>query len=88
MRIYTSEDIYEAVSNTLNNVPEATLRRWIDKATVDAYLNAKPYAFLDFMKIVYEYYNDPNYDKLYEQLNRIYEQDIPELNFEDDNFEI
>lgn len=89
MRIYTRQEIFNAMRHRVSNaITNGHLQAMIDCAVSEAYYGNHTHNFKEIMRVVYEYYNDPNFTELESQLDRIYEQDVTELNFDDDEFEI
>lgn len=89
MKIYTSEEIYKALRNNVSiEISDKQLMDIINISTVNAYLNNKTHDFKEIMRAVYDFYNDPNFKELEEQLDRIYECDVPSLEFEHEEFSI
>ena len=93
MKIYTTEEIFKAVRDYVDNeyITDYELHRYIDHATAEAYLNNKTHDFKNIMQITYDYYNDPNFPALERLLDSVLEtdDDTDELNFEpEEEFEI
>lgn len=90
MRIYTRKEIFNAMRvRVSNSITNGQLQAFIDTAVSEAYYSNHTHNFKEVMRVVYEHYNDPNFEELESQLDRIYEQEVAELNFDDDDdFEI
>lgn len=89
MKIYTRKEIFTALRKNVSSIiTDGHLLSIIDLATNDAYFYNRTHDFKEIMRVVYEYYKDPNFKELEEQLDRIYECDVPSLEFEQEDFTI
>ena len=84
MKIYTREEIYKALRNSINPdyMNDKEVYQYIDHLTAKAYLTNQTHGFKNIMKITYDYYNDPNFPELERLLDSVMETS------DNDNFEI
>lgn len=89
MKIYSRKEIFTALRNNVSSaISNRNLQFCIDSAVSEAYYSNHTHNFKEIMRVVYEYYKDSNFKELEEQLDRIYECDVPSLEFEDEEFTI
>ena len=89
MRFYSRQEMFNDMRDNVSSIiRDGHLHSIIDHAVTNAYFFNHTHDYKEIMRVVYEYYNDPNFVDLEVQLDRIYEQDVTELNFDDDEFYI